>query len=112
VRRSVVFSVAGAALAAAVDVIQGEADAGTRPIALALAVAVSAVALALSGLHALSDRETVATMVPAVVLTVLCLAVALLVSSMGMAVLLIGLLLATMVVLRVASVARSTGGLG
>ena len=47
-----------------------------------------------------------------VVLTVLCLAVALMVSSMGMAVLLIGLLLATMVVLRVASVARSTGGLG
>ena len=91
----------GAALAAAVDVIQGEADAGTRPIALTLAVAVSAVALALSGLHALSDHETVATMVPAVVLTVLCLAVALLVSSMGMAVLLIGLLLATMVVLRV-----------
>ena len=40
----------GAALAAAVDVIQGEADAGTRPIALTLAVAVSAVALALSGL--------------------------------------------------------------
>ena len=61
----------GAALAAAVDVVEGEADAGTRPIALALAVAVSVVALALSGLHALSDRETVATMVPAVVVTVL-----------------------------------------
>jgi low temperature requirement protein LtrA len=101
----------GAALAAAVDVIEGEADAGTRPIALALAVAVSVVALAVSGLHAMSDRETVATMVPAAVVTVLCLAVALLVPSMGMAVLLIGLVLATMVALRVVSVARSTEGL-
>ena len=101
----------GAALAAAVDVVEGEADAGTRPIALALAVAVSVVALALSGLHAMSDRETVATMVPAVVVTVLCLAVALLVPSMGLAVLLIGLVLATMVTLRVVSAARSTEGL-
>ena len=54
----------GAALAAAVDVVEGEAAAGTRPIALALAVAVSVVALTLSGLHAMSDRDTVATMRP------------------------------------------------
>jgi low temperature requirement protein LtrA len=100
----------GAALAAAVDVVEGDADAGTRPIALALAGAVSIVALTISGLHAMSDRETVATMVPAVVVTVLCFAVALLVPSMGVAVLLIGLVLATLVAARVVSVSRSTEG--
>lgn len=99
----------GAALAAAVDVVEGEADAGPQPIALALAVAVSVVALVLSGLHAMSDRETVATMLPAMVVTVLCLAVALLVPSMGLAVLLIGLVLATMVAIRVVSVAVERG---
>jgi low temperature requirement protein LtrA len=100
----------GAALAAAVDVVQGEADAGTQPIALALAGAVSIVALTISGLHAMSDRETVATMVPAVVVTVLCFGVALLVKSMGVAVLLIGLVLAALVALRVVSVSRSMEG--
>jgi low temperature requirement protein LtrA len=100
----------GAALAAAVDVVEGEADAGTQPIALALAGAVSIVALTISGLHAMSDRETVATMVPAVVVTVLCFGVALLVKSMGVAVLLIGLVLATLVALRVVSVSRSMEG--
>jgi hypothetical protein len=43
---------------------------------------------------------------------VLCLAVALLVPSMGVAVLLIGLVLATLVAVRVVSVARSTEGVG
>jgi hypothetical protein len=100
----------GAALAAAVDVVEGAADAGPRPIALALAGAVSVVALAVSGLHAMSDRETVATMVPAVVVTVLCVAVALLVPSMGLSVLLIGLVLATLVAVRVVTVSRSTEG--
>ena len=95
----------GAALAAAVDVVEGEAAAGTRPIALALAVAVSVVALAISGLHAMSDRDTVATMRPAVVVTLCCLGVALFVPSMGVAVLLIGLVLAVLVAWRVVSVA-------
>ena len=102
----------GAALAAGVDVVEGSADAGPRPIALALAVAVSLVALTISGLHAMSDRDTVATMVPAAVVTVLCLTVALLVPSMGLAILLIGLVLGTMVALRVVSAARSTEGRG
>ena len=95
----------GAALAAAVDVVEGEAAAGTRPIALALAVAVSVVALTISGLHAMSDRDTFATMRPAVVVTLCCLAVALFVPSMGVAVLLIGLVLAVLVAWRVVSVA-------
>jgi low temperature requirement protein LtrA len=101
----------GAALSAAVDVVQGDADAGTRPIALALAVAISVVALTISGLHALGERETVATMVPGAVVAVLCLAVALVVPSMGLAVLLIGLVLAGLVVQRVATVGhvRRTG---
>jgi len=94
----------GAALAAAVDVVEGQADAGTRPVALALAVAVSVVALTISGVHALSERETVATMVPAGIVTVLCLGVALLVPSMGVAVLAIGVVLATLVAVRVVSV--------
>ena len=94
----------GAALAAAVDVVEGQADAGTRPVALALAVAVSVVALTISGVHALSERETVATMVPAGIVTVLCLGVALLVPSMGVTVLAIGVVLATLVAVRVVSV--------
>ena len=102
----------GAALAAAVDVVEGEADAGTRPVALVLAVAVSVVWLTISGLHAMSDRETVATMLPAVAVTVVCLAVALLVPSMGTAVLLIGVTLATSVAVRVVSVARTAEGGG
>ena len=73
----------GAALAAGVDVVQGVSDAGVRPTALALAVAITVVALTLSGLHALGSRETVRTMLPAVVVSVLCLAVALVVPSMG-----------------------------
>ena len=101
----------GAALAAAVDVIQGDADAGPRPIALALAVAISVVSLTLGGLHALGPLETVRTMVPGVVVSVLCLGIALLVSSMGLAVLLMGLVLAGLVAQRVMTVQRlSTGG--
>ena len=94
----------GAALAAAVDVVQGVSDAGVRPVALALAVAVAVVALVLSGLHALGARETVRTMIPAVVVSVLCLATALLAPSMGVAVLLMGLVLAGLVAQRVLSV--------
>jgi low temperature requirement protein LtrA len=100
----------GAALAAAVDVVEGEAVAGPQPVALVLAVAVSVVWLTISGLHAMSDRETVATMVPAAVVTIVCLGVALLAPSMGAAVLLIGLTLATVVAVRVVAVARTAEG--
>ena len=102
----------GAALAAAVDVVQGVSDAGVRPVALTLAVAIAVVALVLSGLHALGAQETVRTMVPAVVVSVLCLAVALLVPSMGVAVLLIGLVLAGLVAQRVLSVQAAAAGSG
>ena len=100
----------GAALAAAVDVVEGDADAGSRAVALVLAVAVSVVWLTISGLHAMSDRETVSTMVPAVVVTVVCVGVALLAPSMGAAVFLIGLTLATVVAVRVVAVARTAEG--
>ena len=91
----------GATLAAGVDVIQGEAAAGVRPIALGLAVSVGLVLLLMSGLHALGTRETVATMVPAVLATLACLTVALVVPSMGGAVLLMGLVLALVVAYQV-----------
>jgi low temperature requirement protein LtrA len=99
----------GAALAAGVDVVQGVSDAGVRPIALALAAAITVVALTLSGLHALGSRETVRTMLPAVVVSVLCLTVALVVPSMGVAVLLMGLVLAGLVAQRVLSVQAPAG---
>ncbi len=91
----------GSALAAGVEVVQGEAQAGTAAIALALAVAIGVVALTVSGLHALGDREAVGTMVPAVVVSLGCLATALLVGSMGLSVLLMGLILGGFVVYRV-----------
>ena len=100
----------GAALAAGVDVVQGVSDAGVRPIALTLAVAITVVALTLSGLHALGSRETARTMLPAVVVSVLCLAVALAVPSMGVAVLLMGLVLSGLVAQRVLSVQASAKG--
>jgi low temperature requirement protein LtrA len=96
----------GAAIAAAVDVVQGDAEAGGRPVALALAVAIGVVALSLSGLHALGDHETVRTMVPGGAVTVLCLVVALLAPTVGIAVLLMGLVLAGLVVQRVWSTQR------
>jgi len=91
----------GSAIAAAVDVVQGEAEAGTRPVALALAISLGVVALTLSALHALGDHESVRTMAPAAAVTVACLLVALLVPSMGVAVLLMGLVLAVLVAQRV-----------
>ena len=91
----------GSALAAAVDVISGEATSGVRPVALALAVAISLVGLAVSGLHALGDDEGVATMVPAALVAVACVAIALVVPSMGWSVLLMGLVLALLVAHRV-----------
>ena len=53
----------------------------------------------------MSDRDTIATMRPAAVVSLCCLAVALFVPSMGVAVLLIGLVLAVLVAWRVVSVA-------
>ncbi|QIM22189.1 low temperature requirement protein A [Phycicoccus sp. HDW14] len=87
----------GAGLAAAVDVVEGTSKAGTRPVALVLAVAVSVVLLAVSGLHALSENETARVVVPGAVAGGLCLLVALFVPSMGVAVLLMGLVLAGLV---------------
>ena len=100
----------GAALAAGVDVVQGVSDAGVRPISLSLAVAITVVALTLSGLHALGSRETARTMLPAVVVSVLCLAVALAVPSVGVAVLLMGVVLSGLVAQRVLSVQASANG--
>ena len=100
----------GAALAAGVDVVQGVSDAGVRPIALSLAVAITVVALTLSGLHALGSQETARTMLPAVVVSVLCLAVALAVPSMGAVVLLMGLVLSGLVAQRVLSLQASANG--
>lgn len=87
----------GAALAAAVDVVQGASEAGPRPVALALAVAVAVVLLAVSGLHALAGDEGVGVVVPGALAGGLCLLVALVVPSMAWAVLLIGLVLAGLV---------------
>ncbi len=69
----------GAALAAGVDVVSGHAASGPRPVALALAVSISVVGLVISGLHALGDDDGPATMLPAAVVAVACLLVALLV---------------------------------
>lgn len=95
------IAAAGSAIAAAVDVVQGEAKAGARPVAVALAVAIGVVALSLSGLHALADHESLRTMVPAAVVTTGCVVVALLAPSLGTAVLLMGLALAALVAQRV-----------
>ncbi|WP_377638858.1 low temperature requirement protein A [Oryzobacter terrae] len=100
----------GSAIAAAVDVVQGDAEAGTRPVALALALSLGVVALTLSALHALGDHESARTMVPAVAATAACLVVALVVPSMGTAVLLMGLVLATLVAHRVWSTRGALDG--
>ena len=100
----------GSALAAGVDVVRGQADAGPRLVALALAVAISVVALTLAGLHALGSHETVRTMLPAVVVSALCLATALLVPSTGFAVLLMGLVLTALVAQRVLSAQVPSAG--
>lgn len=91
----------GSALSAAVDVVQGEAATGVRPVALTLAVAVSLVLLMMSGLHALGTHETVATMVPAGLASVACLGIAAVGPTMGVAVLLVGFVLVAVVVHKV-----------
>jgi low temperature requirement protein LtrA len=80
----------GAALAAAVDVVQNVAEASPRTVALALATALSLYALTLSGLHAYADRRP-AVALAAAVLSGSALAIAALGLDMGLSVLLIGL---------------------
>lgn len=80
----------GAALAAAVDVVQGVAEAGPRTVALALAAALSLYALTLSGLHAVADRKP-AVLAAAATLAAVAVVAALLDVDMGLRVLLIGL---------------------
>ena len=80
----------GAALAAAVDVVQGVAEASPRTVALALAAALSLYALTLSGVHAVADRR-LSVLAAAATLAAVAVAAALLDVDMGLRVLLIGL---------------------
>jgi low temperature requirement protein LtrA len=80
----------GAALAAAVDVVQGVAEASPRLVALALATALSLYALTLSSLHAIADRKP-AVVGAAATLAAVAVVVALLDVDMGLRVLLMGL---------------------
>ncbi len=91
----------GSALAAAVDVIEGEAAVGSRVVALALAVAISVVVLTISALHTLGGHNTLAGTIPAVVVSALCLASATAISSMGVTVLAMGTVLGGFVIYRV-----------
>ncbi len=79
----------GAALAAAVDVVQGVAEASPRTVALALATSLALYALTLSALHAAADR-TPSVLLAAALLSAASIAVALMGLDMGLAVLLIG----------------------
>lgn len=80
----------GAALAAAVDVVQGVAEASPRTVALALATALSLYALTLSSLHAIADRKP-AMVGAAATLAAVAVVVAMLDLDMGLRVLLMGL---------------------
>ena len=95
----------GAALAAAVDVVQGEAVASSRAIGLALAVPLAVYALTLSSLHAAADRQ-LATLVPSVTLAVVALGVAALGLPMPLAVLLLGVVMAAGVAQHVVTAQR------
>jgi hypothetical protein len=79
----------GAALAAAVDVVQGVAEASPRTVALALATSLALYALTLSGLHAAADRAP-SVLLAAALLSAAAVAVALMGLDMGLTVLLIG----------------------
>jgi low temperature requirement protein LtrA len=87
----------GAGIAAAVDVTQGAAAITPRAAALAVAVPVALYALTLAGLHAAADRE-VRTLASAAAVSAACLVVALLGLDVGLAVLLIGVVVALAVV--------------
>ena len=87
----------GAALAAAVDVVQHAGNASPRTVALALAVPIALYALTLAGLHAAADRDR-SVLLAAVLMSAAAVAVALLGLDMGLTVLLIGLVTAAAVV--------------
>ena len=87
----------GAALAAAVDVIQHAGNASPRTVALALAVPIALYALTLAGLHAAADRDR-SVLLAAGLMSAAAVAVALLGLDMGLTVLLIGLVTAAAVV--------------
>ena len=87
----------GAALAAAVDVIQHAGSASPRTVALALAVPIALYALTLAGLHAAADRDR-SVLLAAGLMSAAAVAVALLGLDMGLTVLLIGLVTAAAVV--------------
>lgn len=87
----------GAALAAAVDVVQQAGNASPRTVALALAVPIALYALTLAGLHAAADRDR-SVLLAAGLMSAAALAVALLGLDMGLTVLLIGLVTAAAVV--------------
>ena len=83
----------GAALAAAVDVVGHHSESSVQTIGFALAVPVAVYALVLGALHALDDGDW-ASFAPAPVFAVLVLAGPLLGASMGVTVLLLGVLMA------------------
>ena len=87
----------GAALAAAVDVIQHAGSASPRTVALALAVPIALYALTLAGLHAAADGDR-SVLLAAGLTSAAVVAVALLGLDMGLTVLLIGLVTAAAVV--------------
>lgn len=86
----------GAALAAAVDVVQHAGNPSPRTVALALAVPIALYALTLAGLHAAADRDR-SVLLAAGVMSAAAVAVALLGLDMGLTVLLIGLVTAAAV---------------
>lgn len=86
----------GAALAAAVDVLQHAGVASTRTVALALAVPIALYALTLAGLHAAADRDR-SVLLAAGLMSAATVAVALLGLDMGLTVLLMGLVAAAAV---------------
>jgi len=86
----------GAALAAAVDVVQHAGNASPRTVALALAVPIALYALTLAGLHAAADRDR-SVLLAAGAMSAAAVAVALLGLDMGLTVLLIGLVTAAAV---------------
>lgn len=86
----------GAALAAAVDVLQHAGDASPRTVALALAVPIALYALTLAGLHAAADRDR-SVLLAAGLMSAATVAVALLGLDMGLTVLLMGLVAAAAV---------------
>lgn len=95
----------GAGISAAVDAVQGEAQASVRALGLALAIPFAVYALTLAGLHWFADRSARAS-APAVVASAASLVVAVAGLPMGMTVLALGLVAAASVCFHVASTNR------